>query len=346
MPHRSLKNSWEKGKPRIRAAVIGIGYLGRFHAQKYALMPEVELVGLVDPIAARAQEWADRLETRAYADYQDLLGKVDVASVVVPTDQHFSVAKAFLESGSDVLLEKPMTSTLREAEDLITTARICRRILQIGHLERFNPAVLAVRSRIRAPHFIEVHRLTPFRGRGVEVDVVLDLMIHDLDIILSFVKANVEQIHAVGVPVLTENVDIANVRLQFEGGCVANVTASRISIEDQRRIRIFQPETYVTVDYATKKVFLIRRSLSSSDEKIKIEGESIPVEPGDALENEIRSFLQCARMRSVPLVTGEDGKRALALAVQINEEIQKNIKKIPSITSFYELKEIPRDRSW
>jgi predicted dehydrogenase len=255
------------------------------------------------------------------------------------------VAKAFLESGSDVLLEKPMTSNLREAGDLIAAAKTCRRILQIGHLERFNPAVLAVRSLIRAPHFIEVHRLTPFRGRGAEVDVVLDLMIHDLDILLSFVNAEVENIQAVGVPVLTEKVDIANVRLQFEGGCVANVTASRISVEDQRRIRIFQPETYLTLDYAAKKTFRIRRSLGSADKKIRIEGESIPVEPSDALENEIRSFLECARMRLAPRVTGEDGKKALALALRIIAAIDKNIGKLPSIASFYESKENPWDQS-
>ncbi len=329
----------------MRAAVIGIGYLGRFHAQKYAQMPEVELVGLADPIFDRAKEWADRLKTQAYADYRELLGKVDVASIVVPTDQHFQVAKAFLEGGSDVLLEKPMTSTLREAEDLIATAKTCRRILQIGHLERFNPAMLAVRSFVRAPHFIEVHRLTPFRGRGAEVDVVLDLMIHDLDILLSLVKADVEDIQAVGVPVLTENVDIANVRLQFEGGCVANVTASRISVEDQRRIRIFQPETYVAVDFSAKKALRIHRGVNSSDHKITIEGEPVPVSAGDALENEIHSFLECARTRSTPLVTGEDGKKALALALRIVAEIRKNMKKIPSVTSFYESKENPRDPS-
>jgi hypothetical protein len=346
MPRRTLKDPLEKSGQALRTAVIGIGYLGKFHAQKYAQIEETELVGVVDLVEERAREWAERLGTRAFADYRELLGKVDAVSVVVPTDQHFSVAKDFLESGGDVLIEKPIATTLREAEDLIATAKICRRVLQVGHLERFNPAFLAVREHIRAPHFIEVHRLTSFRGRGTDVDVVLDLMIHDLDIVLSLVKSKWEQIHAVGVPVLTENVDIANARVQFEGGCVANFTASRISTEDQRRIRIFQPEAYMAVDYAAKKAVLLRQIQIGPSGKRKIDGESIPVEPGDALEKEIRSFLECSRMRSVPRVSGEDGKRALALALQINEEIQKNIKKIPSVTSFYDMSEGPRDHSW
>jgi predicted dehydrogenase len=342
MPRRHVKNPGEK----IRVAVIGVGYLGKFHAEKYAKIPEVELVGLVDLLEDRARQWAEKLGTRAYADYRNLLGKVDAVSIVVPTDQHFPIARAFLEGGSDVLLEKPITSTLREAEDLIATARTCRRILQVGHLERFNPAFLAIRERIRAPLFLEVHRLTPFRQRGMEVDVVLDLMIHDLDIILSFVRSEAKSIQAVGVPVLTEKVDIANARVEFAGGCVANITASRVSLEDRRRIRVFQPETFVMVDYAAKKVAIFKRSANSANGGIKIETESVRVEPGDALENEIRSFIQCSQRRARPPVTGEDGKRALALALQIKEEIQKNLERIPSIRSFYERPEDLRDHPW
>lgn len=346
MPGWNLSDSPKKGNQKLKTAVVGMGYLGKFHAQKYAQIEKAELVGVVDLVEERACEWAEKLGTQAFFDYRMLLGKVDAVSVVVPTDQHFSVAKDFLESGCDVLIEKPMATTLREAEDLIATAKMCRRVLQVGHLERFNPAFLAVREHIRAPHFIEVHRLTSFRGRGVDVDVVLDLMIHDLDIVLSLVKAKWEKIHAVGVPVLTENVDIANARVQFEGGCVANFTASRISTDDQRRIRIFQPEAYLAVDYTAKKAAILRRTEIGPGGKRKIEGESIPVEPGDALEKEIRSFLECSRMRSVPRVSGEDGKMALALALKVNEEIRQNIKKIPSITSFYENSEGPRDHSW
>ncbi|MBP1715686.1 MAG: UDP-N-acetyl-D-glucosamine dehydrogenase [Deltaproteobacteria bacterium] len=335
MPRRYVNHPPEK----LRAAVIGVGYLGKFHAEKYARIPEVELVGLADPIEVRAREWAEKLGTRAYPDYRELLGKVDAVSVVVPTDQHFSVARAFLEAGSDVLLEKPIASTLREAEDLITTARTCRRILQVGHLERFNPAILAVRERVRAPLFIEVHRLTPFRGRGVEVDVVLDLMIHDLDIILSFVRSEAKGIQAVGVPVLTEKVDIANARVEFVGGCVANITASRVSREDLRRFRVFQPEAFLTVDYEAKTAAFFRRYVDSATGRIHLETEPIPVEAGDALEKEIRSFVQCSQRRASPPVTGEDGKRALALALRINEEIRKNVEKIPAIQSFYEKQE-------
>jgi len=321
---------------KLKVGVIGIGYLGRFHAQKYAALPEVEIVGLVDIVLPRAKEWADKLRTIAFSDYRKLLGAVDAVSVVVPTDLHHRVAKDFLQSGSDILLEKPISTSLWEAEDLIATARENGRILQVGHLERFNPAILAVQGKIRAPLFIESHRLTPFRGRGTEVDVVLDLMIHDLDIILSFVRSEVKHIHAVGVPVLTEKVDIANARMQFEGGCVANVTASRISLEDQRRIRVFQPETYLTVDYAARRVDLYHRVPSCSGGKTQICLEQVKVAPGDSLEGEIRSFVNSSTNRTTPLVTGEDGKKALTVALEINEQIQANIEKIPSIISFYE----------
>lgn len=347
MPHRNIKNG-QMGprRQKLKVGVIGIGYLGKFHVEKYASIPEVQIVGLADRIVHRAKEWADKLGTRAFSDYHELLGGVDAVSVVVPTDQHHRVAKDFLQSGSDVLLEKPICSTLWEAEDLISTAEKYGRILQVGHLERFNPAVLAVRGMIRTPLFIESHRLTPYRGRGIEVDVVLDLMIHDLDIILSVVRAKVEHIHAVGVPVLTEKVDIANARVQFQGGCVANITASRISIEDQRRIRIFQPETYLAVDYAHKKVAMYRRIFPAGKPNAEIISEPVRVEHGDPLEIEVRSFIHSSMNRTTPVVTAEDGKKALALAMDINEQIRANIKKIPSITSFYEMREGLPDATW
>jgi predicted dehydrogenase len=319
--------------------VIGIGYLGKFHVEKYASIPEVRIVGLADRIVARAKEWADKLGSKAVSDYRELLGAVDAVSVAVPTDQHHRLAKDFLQSGSDVLLEKPISSTLWEAEDLISTTQRYGRILQVGHLERFNPAIQASWDKIQAPLFIESHRLTPFRGRGTEVDVVLDLMIHDLDIILHVVRSKVEHIHAVGVPVLTEKVDIANARLQFEGGCVANINASRISVEDQRRIRFFQPDAYLAVDYAAKKVALYRRISTLGKGNIEITSEQVKVKPGDALEMEIRSFVRSSMSRTTPVVTAEDGKKALALALDINEQIRTNIKKIPSISSFYEMRE-------
>jgi len=349
MPHgkiRSSQSSHSDPNHKLRVGVIGIGYLGKFHVEKYASIPEVQIVGLVDRLIPRAQEWANKLGAAALADYRELLGKVDAVSVVVPTDQHHRVAKDFLQSGSDVLLEKPISSTLWEAEDLISTAKKYGRILQVGHLERFNPALQAARDKIRAPLFLESHRLTSFRGRGTEVDVVLDLMIHDLDIILHIVRSKVEHIHAVGVPVLTQRVDIANARLQFEGGCVANITASRISVEDQRRIRIFQPDTFLTVDFAAKKVAMYRRIFTPGKANVEVAVEQIKVKPGDALETEIRSFVHSSMNREAPMVTAEDGKRALALALGINEQIRANIEKIPSISTFYETREGLLDAPW
>jgi predicted dehydrogenase len=319
--------------------VVGIGYLGKFHAEKYAAIPGVQLAGLADILPGRAKEWADKLRTEAFSSHRSLLGKVDAVSVAVPTDQHYRVAKDFLEAGCDVLVEKPISLTLEEAEELIALARKKGRILQVGHLERFNPAILAVREKIRVPLFIESHRLTPFRGRGAEVDVVLDLMIHDLDIILSFVRSSVKKIQAVGVSVLTDKADIANTRLEFDAGSVANLTASRISIEDRRRIRVFQPDAYLSLDYASKEVTLFHRVFNPETQGFQIAAEHIEVEPGDALEEEIRSFIQSCLTQTSPLVTGEDGRNALAVAMRINDQIEKNLKRIPSIVSFYKMAE-------
>jgi predicted dehydrogenase len=336
MPRRdAINRTADVSRGRLKVGVVGIGYLGKFHAQKYATLPESEIVGVVDVVPERAREWAEKLGTTPFFDHRLLLGKVDAVSVVVPTDHHFRIAKDFLLAGCDVLVEKPISSTLGEADELITLARKRGRILQVGHLERFNPAILAVQKKIQAPLFIESHRITPFRGRGTEVDVVLDLMIHDLDIILSFVRSSVEHIHAVGVPVLTDKVDIANTRVEFKGGCVANVTASRISFEDKRRIRIFQPDTYLTLDYASKEISLYRRVFNTETQKFQIGAEHIEVESGDALEKEIRSFLHSCLTRENPVVTGEDGRDVLAVAMRINEQIQANLDKIPSIASFY-----------
>jgi predicted dehydrogenase len=327
------------GRPKLRVGVVGIGYLGKFHAQKYAALPGVEIVGVVDVIPERAREWAHKLGTQSFFSHQSLLGKVDAVSVVVPTDLHYPITRDFLRAGCDVLVEKPIASTLAEADDLIALARKEDRILQVGHLERFNPAILAVQKKIQVPLFIESHRITPFRGRGPEVDVVLDLMIHDLDIILSFARSSVKDIHAVGVPVLTDKVDIANTRVEFKGGCVANITASRISFEDKRRIRIFQPDTYLTLDYASQEISLYRRVFNPETQKFQIGAEHIEVESGDALENEIRSFLHSCQSREMPVVTGEDGKNVLAVALRINEQIQANLEKISSIASFYGMAE-------
>ena len=343
MPHRVVKNRRESAAKRLRVGVVGIGYLGRFHAEKVAAIPEADLVGLADVLPQRTKEWAAKLGTEAFASHRDLLGKVDAVSVVVPTDLHDSIARDFLESGCDVLVEKPISTTVQQADEMIELARRKGRVLQVGHLERFNPAVLAAREKIQAPIFIESHRLTPFRGRGTEVDVVLDLMIHDLDIILSFVRSSIKEIHAVGIPVLTEKVDIANTRVEFDGGCVANITASRISFEDLRRIRVFQPETYLTLDYASKEITLYHRVFSAEKQRFELSAEQVEVEPGDTLDKEIRSFVHSCLRRTPPMVTGEDGRNALAVATRISEQIQENIKKIPSIAAFYGVKESLRD---
>lgn len=313
---------------KIRAGVIGVGYLGRFHAQKYAALPDVELVGVVDADHARAEDVAREVESTAYTEFTDLLGRVDVVSIVVPTNLHFDVAKTCLEAGVHILLEKPVTQTVEEADELIRIARDKKLVFQVGHLERFNPAVVALGDVLKNPMFIESHRLSPFKSRGTDVNVVLDLMIHDIDIILNMVKSPVESINSVGVPVLSEEVDIANARLQFANGCVANVTASRVSREPMRRIRIFQPDAYVSIDYQSRKIGIFRKG-----------GQGIPVpvipnvtmeescfSQGDALLDEITSFVHSVREDLPPVVSGEDGKRALEVALWITRKLFHEVK--------------------
>ncbi|MBI3753014.1 MAG: Gfo/Idh/MocA family oxidoreductase, partial [Deltaproteobacteria bacterium] len=227
---------------RIKVAVVGVGYLGRFHAEKYAGIPEVELIGVVDADKKQVEAVASGLKTSAFHSYKDILSKdkVDAVSIVVPTSLHYSIAKDFLLHGIDVLLEKPITATLEQADDLVRIAKNKRAILQIGHLERFNAAVMAARGIVNNPLYIECHRLSPFPNRSTDVDVILDVMIHDIDIILSFVQSDIESIDAAGLAVLTNMADIANARLRFKNGCVANITASRVSKERVRKITLFQ----------------------------------------------------------------------------------------------------------
>jgi len=240
---------------KIRTAVVGVGYLGKFHANKYHNMEGVELVGVVDTDMQRAKEIATDLETRAYADYRDVIGKVDAVSIVVPTSEHFEISRTFLENNVDLLVEKPFTTTLDEADELIQLSNSRGLLVQVGHLERYNPAVVALRDVIKQPLFIESHRLSIFKSRATDVSVVLDLMIHDIDIIFNFVKSELKAIHASGIPVITDNVDIANARLEFECGCVANVTASRVSMKDERKMRLFQQDAYVAIDFANHQAY-------------------------------------------------------------------------------------------
>jgi predicted dehydrogenase len=311
-------------KTSLRVGVVGVGYLGNFHAKKYARMEDVTLVGVVDTVGERAEEVAQRFDVPAHTDYRDLIGKVDAVSVVVPTPYHYAISRDFLENDVDVLIEKPMTRTLDEADKLIDIASTRGRIIQVGHLERFNPAVMAMEEMVDRPLFIESHRLHMFKERGTDVDVVLDLMIHDIDVILSLVKADVKSVHAVGVPVISPRVDIANARLIFDTGCVANITASRISMNQMRKIRVFGRFSYVSVDYEHRDMTVIRKA--GNGMKLPIPGLTLTkrhFEEADPLEQELKAFVASVRKRETPLVSGEAGRDALRVAFNILEHIQE-----------------------
>lgn len=303
----------------LRAAVIGVGYLGRFHAQKYAALPDVELVGVADPNPATAERVAQELGTTTFASHRELFGKVDLASIASNTENHHAIARDCLAAGLHVLVEKPVTVTVAEADELIALADTGQRILQVGHLERYNPAWLAVRDKIGAPLFFEAHRMAPFKPRGIDVSVVLDLMIHDLDLILPLVGSPIKEIRASGVSVLTDGVDIANARLEFANGCVANITASRTSTASLRRMRIFQHNEYLSVDFGERKVGVTRKSDALIEGESPITTDSVQQPPGDALMTEIQAFVASVRAGQ-PLAgacTGHDGREALAVALEI-----------------------------
>jgi predicted dehydrogenase len=307
---------------KLRVGVIGVGYLGRFHAEKYAQMDTVELVGVVDVNGDQAKAVSQQIGTNAYSDYRDLFGKVDAVSVVVPTHAHFDVGRAFLERDVDVLIEKPITTTVEEADSLIQFADSRGLILQVGHLERFNPAVVALEDIVKVPRFIESHRLSIFKPRGIDVSVVLDLMIHDIDIILNFVKSDVTDIRAAGTTVITHEVDIANARLEFKNGCVANVTASRISTKNERKIRLFQKDAYISVDFANHEITVVRQSQNGGSGLIPgMELNRLCFAKGDALEAEIRAFVASVISRATPEVSGKVGRDALKIALSIMDQI-------------------------
>ena len=306
--------------PSFRAAVIGAGYLGRFHAQKYAALPQVELVGVVDPDPKAGEAVARETGCRAYANYRELLGKVDAVSVVTPTPLHHRVSMDFLESGAHVLVEKPITSTVEEARELVAAASRFGRILQVGHLERFNPAILAVESLLDRPRFVESNRLAPFKPRGTDVSVVLDLMIHDIDLIQNIVGSPVSSIDAVGASVFTDEIDIANARIRFENGCVADATASRISMKSERKLRVFQADAYFSIDLQQKVLTHVRKGAGAMQAGVpQVEINEQSFDPGDALRDEIVSFLECIETGRRPVVSGEDGLRALETATKIGE---------------------------
>jgi predicted dehydrogenase len=309
----------------LRVAVVGVGYLGRFHAQKYAALPGCQLVAVVDSRAEAAAALAAELGTRAVADYHELLGQVDAVSIVTPTPSHFALAQAFLQSGAHVLVEKPITETVAQAQQLIDAAARAGRILQVGHLERFNPVIIAAEPLLRAPRFIECQRLAPFRERGTDVNVVLDLMIHDLDIVQSIVGSPIAAIDAIGTPVFSREIDIANARIRFANGCVANATASRVSLKTERKLRIFQDDAYLSLDLQQKLLTVIRKQpLTDGEPRLPVSIDEQSFEQGDALRTEIEAFLASCRGERPVVVSGTDGLRALQTAVTISAAVRDN----------------------
>jgi len=310
----------------LSTAVIGVGYLGRFHAQKYAALPECELAAVVDPDPEAARRSAEPLGARALADHRELLGRVDAVSIAAPTSLHHRIARDFLEAGSHVLVEKPITVTVAEADELVDLADRNGRVLQVGHLERFNPALRAADAILDEPRFIESTRLAPFNPRGTDVDVVLDLMIHDIDIILDVVRSPVVRADASGATVLTQSTDIANARLVFENGCVANVTASRVSAKTERRMRFFQHDCYLAVDFHGRRLTVHRKGEQEMYPGIpELVTEDQHFDKADAIREEIEDFVRAITSGTQPLVTGIDGRRALATAIDISEQFGKHV---------------------
>lgn len=311
----------------IRAGVAGVGHLGYHHARNYAAMPGVELAGVVDPDEANRTKAAEDFTVPGYSDVKGLIAEgVDLVSVVTPTTAHAEVVNELLQAGVHVLVEKPIAPTIHEAETMVALAKTHHCILQVGHIERFNGAVLAFSQAIQAPRFIECHRLSPFPGRGTDVSVVLDLMIHDLDIVLAMDNSDIVSLDAMGVAVFSESEDIANVRLRFASGCVANLTCSRISLERMRKIRIFEENAYLSTDYSAQEVLVYRKKPGAlppgANPMEHITVEPLPVQKEEPLKLELQSFVDCVREGRTPVVTGEDGVKALKLARDIMEFIR------------------------
>ena len=307
----------------VRAGVIGTGALGRHHARVWAELPGASLVGVHDTDRARAEEVAAKHGCRVFADAASLLDAVDAVSIATPTVSHHEISRQALEAGRDVLVEKPMTATLAEADDLVALAAARGAVLQAGHIERFNPATEVLLAAGRGARFVEVHRLGSFSARSLDVDVVLDLMIHDLDIVLALDGTEPVQIEAVGVPVLTPKVDIANARLRFASGLIANLTASRVSMDKVRKFRVFAPATYVSVDFAAREAQVYRLEGGAAGPTIAVERTSSPDE--EPLRRQLAAFVESVRKGEPARVSGRDGRRALALALTILERIQTGL---------------------
>ena len=311
---------------RLRVGVVGVGHLGQHHARLYATLPEAELVGVVDPRREQAALIAGKCGAKVFHDLDALLKEVQAVSVAVPTSGHYPVAKACLNAGVHVLVEKPIAVEPDEARDLVRTAREHRCVLQVGHVERFNPGIAAIRPHLKKPGFIECHRLSRFGPRGTDVDVVLDLMIHDLDMVLSFRPGTIEEVRASGVPVLTSTCDIANARIQFSGGCVANLTASRVSSAPMRRIRVFQRDAYLSMDYHTRQGMIYRRTVPGGGQP-GLEIQQITGGDAEPLKLELDAFVRSVSTGTPPEVSGEDGTAALELAHQVLNAIEEFIRR-------------------
>ncbi len=300
---------------KIKVGVVGVGHLGAIHAKDYSRLDNVKLVGVCDCNLERSLEIGKRFRTASYSDYEDLFDKVDAASIVVPTSLHYNVAKEFLKRGIHVLIEKPITKTLSEADELIQIAKEQNVILQVGHIERFNSAVLAIEPHIKTPKFIECQRLGPFHKRVQDVGVVLDLMIHDIDIVLGLMKKEVLEIEAVGLSTISNYEDVANVRITFDDGTIADITASRVTKDVVRKMRIFQADSYLSLDYVTQEAMIFRKTGE------KILTEKIRIKKKEPLKKELKSFIECVRTGKKPIVSGVEGRRALAVALEIVKKI-------------------------
>ncbi len=314
---------------KVRVGVVGVGHLGQHHARIYAKNTHCELIGIVDIKKKVATKIAHTYNTQSFFDYHYLIGQVDAVSIAVPTVSHYEIAKAFLENNVHVLVEKPITTTVKEAHELIVLAKKRNLILQVGHIERFNAAIRKLNEILKMPKFIEAHRLGPFDPRVKDIGVVMDLMIHDVDIILRIVKSPIQSIEAVGIPILTDKEDLANARIRFENGCIANITVSRVSPHPMRKIRIFQPDAYISVDYRKQSMEIYRKIENPNSQKgdlpSKIVRKKIRLKSEEPLKVELDHFIKCIQKGVQPTVTGEHARDALEIVVQISQEIRKRI---------------------
>ena len=308
----------------MKVAVVGVGFLGQHHARVYSQIPEIELFGVCDIDKKRAEKIAKNFNAQPFSNYKELIGKIDAVSIVVPTHLHYTVAKDFLNSGIHCLVEKPITKDVSQAEELLKIANEKNIILQIGHIERFNTAVIEAQKHIKSPKFIEAQRLGPYDPRVAHIGVVMDLMIHDIDIILTLVNTRIIQMDVIGTKILSQNEDIANVRLKFENGCVANISASRVSLDKFRKIRIFQDDSYVSLDYAGQslKIYRKKSDVVTSMSDIKIIKPKLKTE--EPLKRELEHFINCVKTGKPPLVTGEHGRDALSVAIEILKKLKNN----------------------